>query len=1018
MSTLKYIPPEVAEEIISKSDLLSYIQETHGPLKKSGKDFKGACPACGHKSFSVSPTKDLAKCFDCTRGGHGAIGYVQKFFDKSYLEALHILAEHYNIVIPDTQAPVDPAPPPPKPTKKKPKVSTGEVDFRTQQLIDSGIPEAAQKYIVREDDGEKKRDRFTLGSLDEKTGLPIVGHDMLMHYLSLDGDVITYVPDKGRKTEKPYIRIRYQHPEIHPDKNGKPIRYYSPYGSANHLWVPEYIRSAFKAKDTLDTLVFIEGEKKAESLCAHGIPAVGIAGIHNWATSNEMPYEIERLIITCKTSRVVMWYDSDLFELGSDLNKNAIYRPATFASSAIKFRGYFDMYARQDINIQTYLCYGLDKNHKGADDLIMALKEEVLRVPQQPEGDESGKSSPSLAADFNAALNKASLKGSHVKLERITSWSDPKIRQLWKVDSPSAFMEEHKAALKGIGEFKIYGIRWIWEGNQFRCTQELYPEEQFWYKVKTKYGDIVKFDHYRITVFLEKRGFGRYRRGEGQYIFVHTDNNVVREVLPDDVQEYVLKFAKALELDIEVLRMLMQGGTQLVGADKLKNLPFVTPPFIQPSRHSEIMCFRDKYWLITDKEITEHPYQDLAGRIWKSVQIDASPTYIPNYLDITVDEASNRVEVDLKPEERDWDRYIYHVSDIYHRDSRDTKTGWPESLDQFTEQDHRRWKMLHASMADKILATGYVASKYFDPGVLKAIMPVDAKESKVGKSEGRTGKSIWGLEFKYLFKLKIINGKKKNLTEDAFLYDKVDETTHGILVDDTRRDFDFEHFISDITTGVEANWKGGARVWAGFKRFIIPSNHVSKDDDGSFTDRQYVIAFSDYFSPKRKPISVFGHNLFTDWDDTQWNYYYNFVAHSIQQLLRLGLRTFAPDGDILRRKYRAIMTETWLEFFEQYFYPGSQYLNIRHDIKDALDAFVKQVPSQRMFAIKSVFKTKVDAFCKYNGWNYNIVAGADGRIRNGSKNQEFFLISDDKFDRMAYEYDIKLKQDIEAPLPF
>ena len=72
-------------------------------------------------------------------------------------------------------------------------------------------------------------------------------------------------------------------------------------------------------------------------------------------------------------------------------------------------------------------------------------------------------------------------------------------------------------------------------------------------------------------------------------------------------------------------------------------------------------------------------------------------------------------------------------------------------------------------MADKLIATGYVLSNYMDPGMLKAVVCMDAVESKNGRSEGGTGKSIWAKMFKHVVPTVTISAKNPRLTEDQHL---------------------------------------------------------------------------------------------------------------------------------------------------------------------------------------------------------------------------------------------------------
>ncbi|MCF8302662.1 MAG: DNA primase [Bacteroidales bacterium] len=69
-------------------------------LKKRGKDYLGLCPFHNEKtpSFSVSPSKGIYKCFGCGKSGN-SVTFLMEHEHYSYPEALHYLADKYNIEI-------------------------------------------------------------------------------------------------------------------------------------------------------------------------------------------------------------------------------------------------------------------------------------------------------------------------------------------------------------------------------------------------------------------------------------------------------------------------------------------------------------------------------------------------------------------------------------------------------------------------------------------------------------------------------------------------------------------------------------------------------------------------------------------------------------------------------------------------------------------------------------------------------------------------------------------------------
>ena len=69
-------------------------------LKRRGANYIGLCPFHNEKtpSFSVSPAKNICKCFSCGKGGN-PIHFIMEHEQLTFVEALRFLAKKYNIEI-------------------------------------------------------------------------------------------------------------------------------------------------------------------------------------------------------------------------------------------------------------------------------------------------------------------------------------------------------------------------------------------------------------------------------------------------------------------------------------------------------------------------------------------------------------------------------------------------------------------------------------------------------------------------------------------------------------------------------------------------------------------------------------------------------------------------------------------------------------------------------------------------------------------------------------------------------
>ncbi len=87
------------EKILDAAQIVDVIQE-FVPLKKRGVNYLGLCPFHNEKtpSFTVSPSKEIFKCFGCGKAGN-SVNFIMEHEHLSYPEALKYLARKYHIEV-------------------------------------------------------------------------------------------------------------------------------------------------------------------------------------------------------------------------------------------------------------------------------------------------------------------------------------------------------------------------------------------------------------------------------------------------------------------------------------------------------------------------------------------------------------------------------------------------------------------------------------------------------------------------------------------------------------------------------------------------------------------------------------------------------------------------------------------------------------------------------------------------------------------------------------------------------
>jgi DNA primase len=141
------ITSNTIQQITNRIDIIDVVGE-FVKLKKRGTNYIGNCPFHNEKSpsFTVSPAKEIYKCFGCGKSGN-TITFLMEHEKYSYVESLRWLAARYNIEIEETET---------SPAQKLAQqvadslyaINNFAMDFFTKQYWDTEAGETiAQSYM-------------------------------------------------------------------------------------------------------------------------------------------------------------------------------------------------------------------------------------------------------------------------------------------------------------------------------------------------------------------------------------------------------------------------------------------------------------------------------------------------------------------------------------------------------------------------------------------------------------------------------------------------------------------------------------------------------------------------------------------------------------------------------------------------------------------------------------------------------------------------------------------------------
>jgi hypothetical protein len=998
-----YISDQDKETILNRAQgkLLDVIRE-HVTLKKSGADYVGKCPKCGHdRGLKVSPSKGIFKCFHCNQlEGNSAVSFLMRSLDVSYPDALKMLAEHFGIALVEPQ---------------RSRTATAKVSgaksrqpagtYCEKMLSASGLTfEDVTAKVYAADDSKTifQRRTFFPGTIDQYGNIEPSGDDALIAYYDLDGLPVMYeVKDKkGKPTgkKKEFFRVRWQHPSEHLDKDGKETKYRTPYGAGTPIYIPERLRAAYKGNLSIERLFIQEGEKKAEKACKHGLLSVAVSGIQNIGMGGRLPEDVVKIIQRCGVKEVVFLLDSDCFDLSSNLKigDNVQKRPRNFFYAVRNYKEYFRSLRNRDIYVEILFGHIIknDAGDKGVDDLLASS----LAGREQE-----------FISDVEAAVNDKNHAGKYVQLYKITTCTDHKIEEIWSLNSSAAFAERYKNVLKELPEFTIGRHRWRFGADgALESTQPLEPDEQYWSEHQDPKRDTTRYEfrYGRCFTFLRNRGFGRYLRPAGDFCFVHLDPPFVKTVEPWEIRDFLTDFTKTIAVE-GVLEMIYRGGPQYLGPDKLGNLEFIHPNFEAPIRERQNIFFDKKCWQITAGAVEEVEYSAVQQHVWADAKknFPAARSQEP-MLRIAKSEGKFSCILTEEGKKCHFLRFLENTSNFTWRKEQLIREG---KSDVVISDGERYDNTLH--LIAKLCAIGYMVSGAKDRSAAKAVVAMDGMQSEVGASNGRSGKSIIGELLKQVIPTCYINGKTIDLESDRFIWDELTEKDRSVFIDDVKPSFNFELLFANITGDWGVNYKGGRRCTFPFTtspKIYITTNHALKGEGSSFRDRQWLIAFSDYYNDKRKPIDDFGVMFFDEWDFDQWNLTWNLIAQCVQLYFLYGC-VESPAQRLEVRRLRQSMGEEFLSWAEEYFSDVARR-NVQIARKDLYANFVEYAPDQRKWCKPTAFKSKIKDYCAWKGYKFNPhkydpVTGIpyqldkDGKpvIDDKSGGVEYFTIGDENF---------------------
>lgn len=552
-----------------------------------------------------------------------------------------------------------------------------------------------------------------------------------------------------------------------------------------------------------------------------------------------------------------------------------------------------------------------------------------------------------------------------------------------------------------------------WEGK--------YTKEGFRYEINTEYA----------YHFLNCNGFGNIENKNVKtgHMFVWMKNNIVKEIKPKDIRIFLKRFLEERYFEVEI-RNLVNNTTRL-NESSLENLKELKIDFTDFDREKQYFFFENKTWEVTANDVKEYRPLDVDRYVWDDELIKHKVKREKKCFDITF----NEEDIDIKVEHTNskYFSFLINASRVYWREEFENRINeHPEGFEDYfskhrfdisgslLNEEEIEEQKLH--LINKIFTIGYLLHRYKDPHRAWCIFAMDNKLGELGDSNGRSGKSFAYKALRKFMKSVTLSGRNPKLTENPHIYDRINEYTDLVIVDDSHEFLDFNFFFDVVTGDMPVNPKNNQSYEIPFEKapkFVITSNYTLRKIDPSTEGRILYSVFSDYYHQStdennyretRSIFDDFGKNLqMDDYAEEEWNADFNFFADCckfyLSTITKVDIKIQPPMGNVLNRNLMTQMGDVFHEWAIIYFSLDSHNVDCMLSKDEAFKNFQEKTNVSKWTMHR--FTKSLKAFCRRHS-EYIITLDPDelknsqGRIirKEGKESKEMCFIQTKPLDVM------------------
>jgi hypothetical protein len=440
-------------------------------------------------------------------------------------------------------------------------------------------------------------------------------------------------------------------------------------------------------------------------------------------------------------------------------------------------------------------------------------------------------------------------------------------------------------------------------------------QDDFWYFDVDKNGnEKCKVDLIKYKKFLESSGFKKYFPFQTQKpTWVKIVSNQVEETSVEKIKDFVLNYL----LDRKEIKAwsYFAGYATLFSETFLLMLDTVDLMILKDLKDKSFIAYQNGILEVTKNSVKLVEYVDVDGYIWKN-----------------------------------------HIIPRNYKESESTDNDYKTFVKNISNNNPLPIET----------AIGYLISTYKNKMNNKAIILND--EVITENPEGGTGKGLLIQGVREIRRVSILDGKSFD-DKKSFPYQTVSQETQILVFDDVKKNFDFESKFSLVTEGMTLERKNKDAIKLSVEdspKVVISTNYAIKGEGNSHDRRRHELEVSQYYGKYKTPFKEFGREMFSDWNETEFLCFDNYMIGCLQSYLKNGL-VAQESANIKKRKFIA---ETSMEFLEWVSDSNNFVFHQKLDKSLKFNEFVNDYKDFQKFLSRKKFTIWCNKYANYIDHNF------------------------------------------------